>query len=205
MFQGVYGFSPAINGDAKTKSESERNSVFRLHCRMTSANAGSMGTGACEYSVFTPSRRPETMARRTWTDRFAQSTSPHRSATSSEHVIPVHRARMTMVRHGSRFSSVMRFPNSFGVRIRGFCRRFVVPSIRTSDIGLRSGGKYSHNIAQSKIRCISPLLLPGMQWGLEHSAGHYVDLVAAVLGGAFFPVGYLLQALYRPNNEHSWR
>ena len=31
----------------------------------------------------------------------------------------------------------------------------MVPSIRTSDMGLRSGGKYSHNIAQSKIRILA--------------------------------------------------
>ena len=35
---------------------------------------------------------------------------------------------------------------------------------------------------------------PGMQWGLEHSAGHYLDLVCAVLGLGFFPAGYLFHA-----------
>ena len=38
-------------------------------------------------------------------------------------------------------------------------------------------------------------LFPAMHWGLEHSAGHYVDLVGAVLGLTLFPVGYLLHAL----------
>jgi hypothetical protein len=38
-------------------------------------------------------------------------------------------------------------------------------------------------------------LFPWMHWGLEHSAGHYVDLGSAVLGLTFFPVGYLLHAL----------
>ncbi len=38
-------------------------------------------------------------------------------------------------------------------------------------------------------------LFPWMQWGLEHSAGHYLDLSGAVLGLALFPVGYLLHAL----------
>lgn len=36
---------------------------------------------------------------------------------------------------------------------------------------------------------------PWMQWGLEHSAGHYLDLTSAVLGVTLFPVGYLLHAI----------
>ena len=43
--------------------------------------------------------------------------------------------------------------------------------------------------------CEALHLFPGMHWGLEHSAGHYVDLVAAVLGLTLFPAGYLLDAL----------
>src|ERR1700732_1498171 len=42
-----------MKGDANTKSESAENSVFRLHSKITSANAGSSGSGASEYSVFT--------------------------------------------------------------------------------------------------------------------------------------------------------
>jgi hypothetical protein len=38
-------------------------------------------------------------------------------------------------------------------------------------------------------------LFPWMQWGLEHSAGHYLDLGSAVLGVTSFPVGYLVHAL----------
>ena len=38
-------------------------------------------------------------------------------------------------------------------------------------------------------------LLPRMGWGLENSPGHYVDLLSAVLGFTFFPVGYLIHAL----------
>jgi hypothetical protein len=34
---------------------------------------------------------------------------------------------------------------------------------------------------------------PSMGWGLERSAGHYLDLSAAVLGFTLFPVGYLLR------------
>jgi hypothetical protein len=40
-------------------------------------------------------------------------------------------------------------------------------------------------------------LLPWMQWGLEQSAGHYLDLCAAVVGLTLFPAGYLLDALTR--------
>ncbi len=38
-------------------------------------------------------------------------------------------------------------------------------------------------------------LFPWMRWGLQHSAGHYVDFWSAVLGLTLFPVGYLLYAL----------
>ena len=38
-------------------------------------------------------------------------------------------------------------------------------------------------------------LFPWMRWGLEDSAGHYLDLLAAVLGLTLFPVGYLAHAL----------
>ena len=37
-------------------------------------------------------------------------------------------------------------------------------------------------------------LFPGMGWGAEHSAGHYLDLASAALGLAAFPAGYLLHA-----------
>jgi hypothetical protein len=38
-------------------------------------------------------------------------------------------------------------------------------------------------------------LLPWMHWGLEHSAGHYLDLCGAALGLMLFPIGYLLHAI----------
>jgi hypothetical protein len=38
-------------------------------------------------------------------------------------------------------------------------------------------------------------LLPWMHWGLEHSAGHYLDLSSAVLGLTLFPTGYLLHTI----------
>ena len=39
------------------------------------------------------------------------------------------------------------------------------------------------------------LHLPWMQWGSNHSVGHYLDLGSAVLGLTLFPIGYLLHAL----------
>jgi hypothetical protein len=36
-----------------------------------------------------------------------------------------------------------------------------------------------------------------MHWGLEHSVGHYIDLLAAIGGLSLFPIGYLLGALTR--------
>jgi hypothetical protein len=35
-------------------------------------------------------------------------------------------------------------------------------------------------------------LFSWMHWGLEDSAGHYLDLASAVLGVTLFPIGYLL-------------
>jgi hypothetical protein len=43
--------------------------------------------------------------------------------------------------------------------------------------------------------CEALRLFPGMHWGLEQSAGHYVNLAGAVLGLTLFPAGYLLHAL----------
>jgi hypothetical protein len=38
-------------------------------------------------------------------------------------------------------------------------------------------------------------VFPWMHWGLEHSAGHYLDLCGATLGLTLFPIGYLLHAV----------
>jgi hypothetical protein len=38
-------------------------------------------------------------------------------------------------------------------------------------------------------------LFPWMGWGLEHSAGHYLDFWSAVLAITLFPLGYLFHAL----------
>src|SRR5215470_8653108 len=43
--------------------------------------------------------------------------------------------------------------------------------------------------------CEAIQLFPAMGWGLEHSAGHYLNLGGAVLGLIFFPLGYLLHML----------
>ena len=40
-----------------------------------------------------------------------------------------------------------------------------------------------------------------MQWGLAHSAGHYLDLSSAILGLTLFPFGYFLQALNRASSQ----
>jgi hypothetical protein len=44
--------------------------------------------------------------------------------------------------------------------------------------------------------CEALRLVPAMAWGLQHSAGHYLDLTCAVLGVALFCVGYFLQARF---------
>ncbi|HEV2176727.1 MAG TPA: hypothetical protein VGW33_05960 [Terriglobia bacterium] len=43
--------------------------------------------------------------------------------------------------------------------------------------------------------CEALHLFPWMHWGLQHGAGHYLDLSSAVLGLTLFPIGYLLYAL----------
>jgi hypothetical protein len=43
--------------------------------------------------------------------------------------------------------------------------------------------------------CEALHLFPSMQWGAEHSVGHYLDFGSAVFGLILFPVGYLFHAL----------
>lgn len=45
--------------------------------------------------------------------------------------------------------------------------------------------------------CETLQLFPWMQWGQQHSVGHYVDLSSAVIGVTLFPLGFLLHALTR--------
>jgi hypothetical protein len=46
-------------------------------------------------------------------------------------------------------------------------------------------------------------VFPSMQWGHEHSVGHYLDFWSAVLGLSLFPVGYLLHSLARRNTRQT--
>jgi hypothetical protein len=45
--------------------------------------------------------------------------------------------------------------------------------------------------------CEALHLLPWMNWGLENSAGHYLDLASALVGITLFPIGYLAFAVSR--------
>lgn len=45
--------------------------------------------------------------------------------------------------------------------------------------------------------CEALELLPWMGWGLEHSPGHYVDLLGVVLGATLFPLGSMVDAFAR--------
>ena len=44
-------------------------------------------------------------------------------------------------------------------------------------------------------------LLPGLGWGLPNSAGHYVDLVSAVLGLTLLALGHVAHVLFRRQSE----
>src|SRR5258708_14412822 len=41
--------------------------------------------------------------------------------------------------------------------------------------------------------CEALALFPWMHWGARHSAGHYLDLSSAVLGGTLLLAGYVLR------------
>jgi hypothetical protein len=51
--------------------------------------------------------------------------------------------------------------------------------------------------------CEALRLFAWMQWGSEHSVGHYLDLWSAFLGLTLFPIGYLLHVLRRQGQPHS--
>jgi hypothetical protein len=40
-------------------------------------------------------------------------------------------------------------------------------------------------------------IFPGMGWGLPNSAGHYIDLVSAILAGIMLPLGLMAIAVKR--------
>lgn len=50
--------------------------------------------------------------------------------------------------------------------------------------------------------CEAIHLFPSMNWGLENSAGHYIDLAGAIGGLTLFPVGYVLHALFPANEQN---
>jgi len=43
--------------------------------------------------------------------------------------------------------------------------------------------------------CEALHLFASMDWGLEHSVGHYLNLWSAVLGITLFPLGYLFHVI----------
>jgi hypothetical protein len=43
--------------------------------------------------------------------------------------------------------------------------------------------------------CEALHLFPWMHWGDEHSVGHYLDFVSAILSVTLFPLGYLLHVI----------
>jgi hypothetical protein len=47
--------------------------------------------------------------------------------------------------------------------------------------------------------CEALHLFSWMQWGTEHSVGHYLDFGSAVLGLTLFPIGYLCHVLAKRN------
>jgi hypothetical protein len=44
-------------------------------------------------------------------------------------------------------------------------------------------------------------IFPTMGWGLPNSAGHYLDLVSAILGCTLLPLGFIGSALTRCKNS----
>jgi hypothetical protein len=51
--------------------------------------------------------------------------------------------------------------------------------------------------------CEALHVFPAMRWGLEHSAGHHVDLASVILGLTLFPIGYLMHAISSTQNSDS--
>ena len=48
--------------------------------------------------------------------------------------------------------------------------------------------------------CEALHLFPSMDWGLEHSVGHYLDLSSALLGVTLLPVGFWLRVSASPRS-----
>src|SRR5260370_26648566 len=49
--------------------------------------------------------------------------------------------------------------------------------------------------------CEAVHLFPWMNWGLEHSVGHYLNFWSAVFGFTLFPTGYLFHAVSRESTS----
>ena len=79
-----------------------------------------------------------------------------------------------------------------------FCGAFVL-LVRRKNVGtlLQFLGAGCFVVVVLAHLCEALGLFPWMRWGLEHSAGHYLDLWSALLGVTLFPLGYLLHSLRR--------
>ena len=66
---------------------------------------------------------------------------------------------------------------------------------KTVDVGMQLVGASAVMLVVLTHICEALHLFPRMHWGLQDSAGHYLDLVSAILGLALFPPGYLFGAL----------
>ena len=66
---------------------------------------------------------------------------------------------------------------------------------KTIDVGMQLVGASAVMLVVLTHICEALHLFPLMHWGLQDSAGHYLDLVSTILGLALFPLGYLLGAL----------
>jgi hypothetical protein len=45
-------------------------------------------------------------------------------------------------------------------------------------------------------------IFPGMGWGMPNSAGHYLDLVSAILGCTLLPAGLIASFIARRKNSN---
>ena len=66
---------------------------------------------------------------------------------------------------------------------------------KTVGVGMQLVGASAVMLVVLTHICEALHLFPHMHWGLQDSAGHYLDLVSAILGLALFPIGYVLEVL----------
>jgi len=67
----------------------------------------------------------------------------------------------------------------------------LIRKARTAPVVLQTIGAACSVLVVLTHVCEALHLLPWMGWGLENSAGHYLDLASAVLAFTSFPLGYL--------------